>query len=428
MQKTYDILIVGGGFVGASLALGIQQLGLSCAIIDQKVPLGAVKTEQADNRGLALSATSKKILHQLGVWEALELAATTPIKTVHVSKQGCFGITKLQHDQLGLPALGYLMDADKLAAQLHTQLNTITEDNTRTNVVNKFWPLQAMQFIFNPSQNLWEIMGTMVGTGDSKLPVAVSGKSQAVLSDESPVMLSGKLLVAADGANSTLRALQGINTDTHDYVETALVSNIYINQPHNNIAYERFTAQGTIALLPFGERRMKFVWTVANAQANELLALTDAEFLAAVQQKFGYRLGKFMALDARVRFPLTKVQASTVVGERLLVIGNAANTMHPVAAQGLNLGLRDVAVLIELLAVAQQQNLDIGSNDLLQQYAAARQQDHATTQRLTHRLHALFQGQNFGAKIIQSVCLSACNLLPPLKQWVLRQGVGKLCR
>lgn len=448
-KNFYDVAIIGGSFVGASLAVGLAQLGLSCVVLDKNLLIpessatdnkDATNYKKSDNRGLALSVTSKKILQNLGIWSVLRSVAH-PINTVHVSKQGRFGITKLDGKQLGETALGYLLAADTLLAELHAAL-----DNT---AVTKFWPIENLRTLYNPLQQIWEISFSCANArqATSQLTVEPQLAVARLAAEPANFDCAAKLLIAADGADSTLRQQQGIQADSYDYAEIALVTNVQAAKDHYHTAYERFTDLGTLALLPFGTKRLKLVWTVAAVTAAELLTLSKENFLAKVQQFFGYRLGKFIDIDPLVNFPIKQIKSTSLVGERLLIIGNAANTMHPLAAQGLNLGLRDVAVLLKILANAQvqyaqlqqqqpgcqqlaqqtpqrQQALDIGSPEILAQYAAARKVDHAATQNFTHSVHQIFNSKLIGAGTLCSLGLVAANLYSPLNKWIIKRGLG----
>lgn len=387
----FDIIIVGGGLVGASLACALKNQALKIALID-KSPLNAKPHHNFDARALALSLPSIKCLQMLNVWPKICESASV-IKAVHVSKQGHFGVTKIGALEHRLPALGYVVNAD----DLNNALNQVVE--TLPHVT-----------LFRPEEII-------------KLEKRDQG---SVIQLSNQKNLKTKLLVAADGSESPLRKQQGIEVKVQDYQQTAIVANIALNQAHQAVAYERFLENGSIAMLPFGENKVKCVYVVPSNQAEILKAQSDIVFLESIQDQFGHRLGFFKQLGKRVFYPLKKLCVETLYADRFVLIGNAANTVHPIAAQGFNLGLRDAATLAEILVQAQNANQDIGSVEVLRSYADRRKDDHQAIRYFTDSLAE--------PHVFQWLGILASEWVMPFKRRIAERGLGwhqnlpKLCR
>lgn len=389
-MQHYDIAIVGGGLVGASFARAIANLGLQVVIID-RAPAQHLYNSSLDNRGLAIAYTTKQVLEQLEVWKQLEDKAF-PITDVHVSEQKCFGHTHLTAQQLHIPALGYVISASQLGHALVHDLEKLPN-------------LTVLRPVTISNLNYSNI------TGDWTLQVA----------DKT---ISAKLLIAADGTNSMARKVQAIPLNSKDFAQTAIVTNIKIHAKNISIAFERFTNLGVLALLPFGTQQMKCIWTVDNANLAELTKLTDAEFLARVQQAIGFRAGKLLGVEARQIFPIQFAYATQVYGASLALIGNAANTLHPVAAQGFNLGIRDAMTLAKILQQAIQMQIPINSPVTLKKYANLREYDHNKTRNFSNDLVEIFAQTMPGVGLARSVGLVAAQLLPNVKRKIIAQGIG----
>jgi len=274
----YDVIIVGGGMVGASLACALSGQGLRIAIVEAVQP--KVRAEPGyDERAITLAYGTKRIFSGLQLWDQLA-AAATPIHRIHVSDRGRLGMTRMDRSDEGLPALGYVVPA-RVIGQVLNEAVSHREDI------------------------------------EYRCPASVTAVSRSadavhvdILQDEKPERLSARLLVAADGVNSAIREQFGIDTVESDYEQTAIVTNVTPQLPHNNIAYERFTDTGPLAILPMTEQRCAVVWTVASERADEVMALDDAAFLAGLQERFGYRLGRLEQVGLRQAWPLKLLQAT----------------------------------------------------------------------------------------------------------------------
>lgn len=379
-MQQFDVAIIGGGLIGAGMARAIVGTGLRVAIIDHQLAADLYKPSM-DNRGLALSYTSIKILEKLNIWPKLS-AISYPIKTVHVSEQGAFGFTKLAANNFKIPALGYVVSASALGKALVQDLEILSD-------ITVLRPMEIKSLCYDSVQSSWEIML----------------KEQKI---------KAKLLIAADGSDSCVRSRLNIDVSIKDYNQSAIVTNLMVNQAHKDIAYERFTKSGVLALLPFGDKKLKCVWTLNNCVVADFMRMTDAEFINTIQVIFGFRLGSFIRVDKRVVFPIRQMQANSLYVENAVLIGNAANTLHPVAAQGFNLGLRDVDTLAQVIV----------AGESLAKYAAQRSIDHQSTQKYSNNLVELFSSEAPLIKTARKIALLAGQFIPVLNRRIMVQGVG----
>jgi len=391
MQQEYDIGIVGGGLAGASLACCLAELPVRIAVFEQ-FPAGPAQPSY-DDRGLALSLSSYRILNAIDIWPALAGKAV-PVKHVHVSDKGKFGFVRLHAADLGLPAMGYVVAASDIGHALLQKIAT----------------LKNVDYICPAEVGAVNIAGDRVN-----IDLVGSGQSDTV---------SCRLLVAADGSNSLIRQKLGIAVDIKDYQQSAIVANVTTASDHGFTAYERFTRDGPLALLPMSQGRSVSVFTVAEATTDDCLKLTDADYLALIQKVFGSRLGRFIKVGSRKAYPLRLVQAARQYQDRMVLLGNAAHTVHPNGAQGFNLGLRDVAALAELIIKAVHQQQDPGSEALLVEYARSRADDQARVIRFTDTMANLFYNDDPLKTLCRTAGMLALDALPFLKQRFMRQGMG----
>ncbi len=348
-DKQFDIIIIGGGLAGASLACALKDSALKIAVVEA-FALNTDAQPCYDDRTVALSYGSRCIFDGMGLWSVLEPYAEA-IDHIHISDRGHLGITRLSKQQEGVAALGYVLENRAIGQQLYAAMNAAPN-------ITLLCPAEvcAVQQVRNTS-------------AEQPDTVQVEVKS-AGPADTQRQTLSAALLVAADGNNSQVMQLLNIGHSRKNYFQSALITNITPGKKHNNVAYERFTEDGPLAFLPMTGNRCSVVWTVPSAQAEELLALDEAAFLKQLQQRFGFRLGQIKKAGQRQVYPLFLQSASQTVAERVALIGNAAHSVHPVAGQGFNLALRDVALLSELMVASVRNGDDIGSPAVLQQYAA----------------------------------------------------------
>lgn len=390
-----DVAIAGGGLVGASLALALAQLQLKVALIEA-APFGAADQPSFDDRSTALSNGSRRIFEALGVWPLIEREATA-IRRIHVSDQGRFGFTRIDAREQGLSSLGCIVVNRVMGAALWRRLSA--EPSITVLAPAKVQSMQLQQH-------------------SQRIECAMAGGVRVV---------EAKLAIAADGARSTLRESAGISSSSWDYEQVALVTNVLSQHFHDHVAYERFTDAGPLALLPLTEGRLGVVWTFRPETAKEMTALGDAEFLARLQDTFGFRLGRFTRVGQRQLYPLSLTRSDEYVAERLAIVGNAAQTLHPIAGQGFNLGLRDAVSLAEVLADGLAQggtDFDAGNGMWLQRYREWRAADRSNIVRFTDGLVRVFSQPLGPIKLLRNAGMLAFDLMPAAKDALSQLSLG----
>ena len=383
-----DVLIIGGGLVGASLACALEPSGHRVALIEA-FELKSESQPSYDDRTVALSWGSRCILDGMGLWSDIE-DRVEAIKTIHISDRGHFGVTRLHHTEEGVDALGYVAENRVLGEVLYKHLD---------NHLNL--SLHCPAEITAIEQKADHVLATIMEKGKNR-------------------MIKARLLVAADGVSSRVREMLHIGSSVQDYGQSAVITNVTPGTRHNQVAYERFTDTGPLAFLPMTEARCSVVWSVPAAQAEELASLDDEAFLQQLQQRFGYRLGRLQHTGRRHVYPLRLIETTQTVRGRVVIVGNAAHTIHPVAGQGLNLALRDIALLAELLAEAE----DAGDANLLRNYVEQREQDTERVYRFTDGLVKIFSNSNAPLGHLRAAGLVAVGLVPLLRHQLARQSMG----
>jgi 2-octaprenyl-6-methoxyphenol hydroxylase len=388
----FDVAIVGGGMVGATLGVALAPLNLRVALIEA-IPHNAAAQPSFDERTTALSNGSRRILETIGLWPALD-AFATPIRKIHVSDQGRFGFARIDAGEQGLSALGFVVANRALGSALWSRLE-------RNEGLKVFCPAEVSQI-----------------TADEhavKIEIAEAGAATAI---------DAKLVVAADGAQSAVRSAFGVAAEMRDYGQTAVITTVLPQRFHDNVAYERFTPEGPLALLPLDGGRCTLVLTLTKDAAQSAMAWSDREFLAELQRRFGFRLGRFLKVGRRVNYPLSLTQSASTSAPRCVIIGNAAQGLHPVAGMGFNLGLRDVASLAELIAESAAKAADPGDAKLLAEYDAWRTADRRGVIGFTDGLVRLFSNPLRGVRHLRNLGLLAFDLLPPAKSALSRLSTG----
>lgn len=380
-----DVAIIGGGMVGASLAVALAGTGISTMLVEGTAP-GAAAQPSFDDRTTALGNASRRIFQGLGVWERLEPHAAA-IRTIHISDAGHFGFARLIAAEQGIEAFGYVISNRVIGAALWEKLQRSADVLLRV-------PARPEQ----------------VEISESEVRFALAGAS-----------VSARLVVAADGAHSVVRTAARIAADVEDYDQVAIVANVAADRPHDGTAYERFTQSGPLAVLPLQDGSYGVIWACTPERATEVLSFDDATYLRELQERFGWRAGRFVRAGVRAPYPLKLTRATSSVAPRTVLIGNAAQALHPVAGQGFNLGLRDAAMLAEVVAGAQG---DVGSPELLSRFAAWRAGDRSGVVRFTDGLVKLFGDTRPGVGLLRNLGLLVFDLAPPAKSALARVSAG----
>lgn len=391
-QHDFDVIIVGGGMVGASMACTLGDQNLSVAVIEA-FPLRSNAQPSYDARSIALAYGSRKILQSLEIWDQLK-NKVTPIKKIHISDQGSFGITRLDSQQEGVDALGYVVENRIIGTALTEKLAQFAN-------IELICPAKLI-----------------------KLSLTEDHASLVLEQENTQRTLTCKLVIAADGGNSGVRKQLGIDIHHWEYGQSAVISTVSPRKPHHNIAYERFTSSGPVALLPLGENRCSLVLTVRDENKAEILALSDAKFLSLLEQRFGFRMGGFHKTAKRVAYPLSMMRTKEPIRKRVVLIGNAAHTVHPIAGQGFNLGIRDVSQLAETLILNHRCGVDIGALEVLKQYQKRRKPDQIKVAVITDTLARVFSNQFAPLAHLRSSGLLLTDILPPIKHQIAQQAMG----
>lgn len=378
MSENCDIAIIGGGPVGAALALALRDSGLQVTVLEARKPAEA----STDSRALALSYGSRLLLTQLGVWQ--DLTQISSIQSIHISQKNTFGRTLLKAAELGVPDLGYVLPYNTL----QTVLQHALEDSGIT---------------------------CLHGASVTGLDNSLNGETITYRQNDTELQLHARLAVIADGG----KLLEASHPpELHDYHQSALITHVTCTQPLMHTAFERFTPQGPIALLPYQDG-YELVWTAPDTDINSMLAWDDKTLLNNLQLHFGDRVGSFLTVAGRSTFPLRLKRATAHNLPHTVLIGNAAQTLHPVAGQGFNLGLRDAWELAQKILQSPPDTL--GSNSMIVSYNQARNPDRNAATRFTDSLVRLFSNELPLISSMRSASLSLLDCLPPVKKFVAKR-------
>lgn len=395
-MKQYDVVIAGGAMAGATLAIALHKLTagqLRVAVVEAVAP-NLVDHPGYDARSIALSQGSANLLEKIGCWDTLAPVAT-PIEHIHVSDRGHAGLVRIDRRDIAVDALGYVIELADAGRVFHHQLADLTN-------VDLLCP--AMITGITRHQDAVDLV---LDNGDS---------------------LQAKLLVAADGALSGCCEMLNIGRSEYDFDQIAVIANITTAEPHQGRAFERFTPQGPLALLPMTEGRSSLVWCIRPEARDEVMGWDDETFLAQLQQAFGWRLGELVKTGRRSAYPLLLRQSERLTSHRVAVVGNAAQTLHPIAGQGFNLGLRDVMSLAEEIATGVTAGEDAGSAAVLSRYRQRREADRDATVAMTTGLVGLFANDSFPLVAGRNVGLMAMGAMDVVKGPLVRRAMGQVER
>lgn len=385
-----DVTIVGGGMVGASLAAALRGTGTRTLLVES-VPFGDSAQQSFDERTTALGNASQRIFASLGLWEGLAPQAC-PIRSIHVSEAGRFGFARLTAAEQGIEAFGYVLANRALGAVLWRALAQDADLSLRV-------PARLESIEISPQAVQLRVVDA---AGDA-------------------TEVTTRLVVAADGAHSQVRAAAGIEAAVEDYGQVAVVATVATDQAHAGRAFERFTPQGPLALLPLSDGRLAVIWACTPERAAEVLGLAEPAYLGQLQELFGWRAGRFTQASPRGSYPLQLTRAAQVVATRTVLIGNASQALHPVAGQGFNLGLRDAAMLAEVIAADPG---DAGDGERLARFAHWRSGDRSGVTHFTDGLVKLFGDRRPGMALLRNLGLLMFDLTPPAKSALARVGSG----
>jgi len=384
---SFDIVIVGGGLVGAGLALALQDSSLRIALVDARLP------SANDPRLFALNYSSCQFLNNLGLWSDIAAQACA-IHQVHVSAKGRFGAVRLNRDDAQLEFLGQVVPAFILESALNSAL-------LQLNTIHFFRPAEVTELV---QQDECAILTLKQQDGYLKL--------------------AGKVIIGADGTFSTIREAAGIKTITTDYQQSAIVTRTRLQRSHHHIAYERFNEHGAIAMLPLTNNECATIWSAENKYIQELTQLSEDDFLKQLQTQMGYRLGRFLSITPRHHFPLKMVCAEKNWAGSVLLIGNAAHTLHPIAAQGFNLAVYEIAVLAEYI---QRHHTELSADKLANALTIAATQQSASTN-VSHYLSDLFLDRSAATSIALHAGMAGLDNFLPLKRRFIERMTGRTGR
>jgi 2-octaprenylphenol hydroxylase len=391
MRHDFDIAIVGGGAVGAALACALANAGFTLALIDAHSPAAYDPKAEVDLRVFALSMASRRILEKLGAWDAVAAARCSPYREMQVWDAGGKGSVHFDSADLGQPELGYIVENSLLQHALWARLR----NNAKVSLIH---PAKA-----------------------AALALEDAG---AVLDLDNGRRLKVRLVVAADGAASATRALAGIQVHDAPYGQRAVVAHVRTAAPHQMTAWQRFLPAGPVAFLPLADGRVSVVWSADEREAERLLGLDDAGFCTALTQASAAKLGPVLETTRRLAFPLQRLHAREYVRGRFALVGDAAHAVHPLAGQGVNLGLLDAAALAEVIAAAARSGRDVGDLGVLRRYERWRKGDNLAMISALDGFKRLFGNENAAISMLRNAGLRAVDRFTPLKHAFVRRAMG----
>lgn len=390
-DNNYDIAIIGGGCVGGTLACALAQEGMRVAVIEAREAPRVWAAGSVDLRVFAVTRASERIFRAINVWDAIEQGGISPFRDMHVWDASGAGEIHFDSADLGEPTLGYIIEQRVIQAALNARMEVLPS-------LDRFCPAELTGFEIDAER--------------------------ARITLDGGRMLSARLLVGADGAQSRVRGMAGIAIEARPYDQEAVVAVVTTEQSHQETAWQRFLPTGPLAFLPLRDGRSSIVWSTTPQQAAMLCDLDSADFLNELSTAFAHRLGAVIGVEERVRFPLQRLHATRYVSERLALIGDAAHVIHPLAGQGVNLGLLDAAALAEVLLETARNGRDLGRLNNLRRYERWRHGNNHAMQRAMDGFKTLF-GESVGpVRAVRTLGLGLVDRLGPIKQVIARHAMG----
>ncbi len=390
MISRYEVVIIGGGMVGLTLACALGKAGRKVAVVEAREPQAWEKNSDYDLRVVAVNRASQNVLQRLGAWSRIEAMRVSPYEKMFVWDAGGSGEIAFSAADLGEPDLGHIVENRVIQLALLAELDTLPS-------VDWLCPAKVERF--------------------------VTDEKEAIVTLDDGRLLMTQLVVGADGANSFVRDMAGIGLKQRDYGQQGIVAAVTPELPHAFTAWQRFQPDGVLALLPMADGRCSIVWSVESTRAETLLAMSEEEFLQQISEAFDYKLGSIVATSERVGFPLRGRHAAEYVKPRVALVGDAAHTVHPLAGQGVNLGFMDAAALGEILADSKR---DLGSYSLLRKYERARAGENLVMQRLMEGFKLVYGQQQPAVKWLRNAGMSAAHAALPVKNLMMGYALGTL--
>jgi 2-octaprenyl-6-methoxyphenol hydroxylase len=383
----YDLIIVGGGLVGAGFAVALKDSGLRIALVDARLP------SSDDPRLFALNVSSCQFLKNLGFWPELAPYAS-PIKQVHVSHQGHFGAVRMHHNDVDLSSLGHVIPARYIESALNAALLALPNTD-----------------LYRPAR----LKSLHQTDDDAEVTLETA---------EGEIKLQSAIIIGADGTASTVRALVDIPVNVVDYEQSAIVTRVALRRDHNGIAYERFYQHGAVAMLPLPDHECASIWSASTEEIARLTALSDDNYLSELQKVFGFRLGRLQGVQKRHVFPLQMMRAERTHDRSVLLLGNSAHTLHPIAAQGFNLALYEVAVLVERMTDKLNRSESVTAADLEAMLQQSRNQLLVSVG-VSHWLSRIFANNSVPANLLLSLGMTGFNAFTPAKKKFMGLMTGR---